>query len=257
MEANFLQAVVNILDGAIQRKHAEHRVRGARQQMQNLAKHLQEVQEDERRRLAQAMHDDLGQTITALQLDVAWLTHRLKGVPIAWQRRIESVVTLLDALANAVQHIGTELRPRVLDDLGLKAAIASQLQEARHRTGIASEISWPPEEFGLDKARALAVFRIFQEALTNVLRHAKASRITVRVRQQPDAFYLEVSDNGQGITPAQMAHGTSLGLLGMRERAQLWGGEVTIQSTPGEGTTVVVRLPDTTSAEGRPSWPAL
>jgi glucose-6-phosphate-specific signal transduction histidine kinase len=104
------------------------------------------------------MHDDLGQTITALQLDVAWLTHRLKGVPIAWQRRIESVVTLLDALANAVQHIGTELRPRVLDDLGLKAAIASQLQEARHRTGIASEISWPPEEFGLDKARALRCF---------------------------------------------------------------------------------------------------
>jgi signal transduction histidine kinase len=103
----------------------------------------------------------------------------------------------------------------------------------------------------LDEARALAVFRIFQEALTNVVRHAKASCVAVRVRQQLGAFYLEVSDNGQGVSPAQVEDGTSWGLLGMRERALLWGGEVTIQSTPGEGTTVVVRLPYTGSEEAQ------
>ena len=159
------------------------------------------------------------------------------------------MATLLDELLDAVHHIGTELRPRILDDLGLKAAIESQLQEALHRTGIAYEVSWPSEDLDLDKACALTIFRIFQEALTNVLRHAKASHITVRARQQCDAFCLEVSDNGKGMTPARVAHGTSLGLLGMRERAQLWGGEVTIHSTPREGTTVVVRLPYTASEE--------
>jgi two-component system sensor histidine kinase UhpB len=241
--------VATLLALAIQRKQVEDKWRGARQHMQALAKHLQQVQEDERRHLAQAIHDDLGQTIIGLQLDLAWLAQRVKGVPISWRRRLGSMATQLDELLNAVHHIGTELRPRILDDLGLRAAIESQLQEVLHRTGIASAVSWPSEELRLDKARPLAVFRIFQEALTNVLRHAKASHITVRARQEREAFSLHVSDNGKGITPAQVAHGTSLGLLGMRERAQLWGGEVTIHSTPREGTTVVVRLPYTASEE--------
>jgi signal transduction histidine kinase len=217
--------------------------------MQDLARHLHEVQEAERRHLAQAIHDDLSQTIIRLQLDVVWLAQRLKEGSVARRQRLESMATLLDELLDAVHHIGTELRPRILDDLGLKAAIESQLQEALHRSGIAYEVSWPSEDLDLDKARALTVFRIFQEALTNVVRHAKASRIMVRARQQCDACCLEVSDNGKGMTPARVAHGTSLGLLGMRERAQLWGGEVTIQSAPGKGTTVVVRLPYTASEE--------
>lgn len=128
----------------------------------------------------------------------------------------------------------------------------------KHVTGRASPLRYRgPRRRSVWTRRALAVFRIFQAALTNVLRHAKASRITVRARQQPDAFSLEVSDNGKGITPAQVADGTSVGRLDMGERAQLWGGEVTIQSTAGKGTTVVVRLPDTASAEGTPSWSAL
>jgi signal transduction histidine kinase len=243
--------VASLLDFSCQRNHTEDRVRGERRQMHDLARHLQEVEEGERRRLAQALHDDLGQTITGLQLDVAWLAQHLTGAPVASHRRLESMAQLLDVLHEAVHHIGTDLRPRILDDLGLKAAIVSQLQEAHQRTGIASELSWPSEELLLDKARALALFRIFQEALRNVLRHAKASSVVVRVYQQTDACYLEVSDNGRGITPAQLVDGISLGLLGMHERALFWGGEVTIKGTPSEGTTVVVRLPYTGSEEAQ------
>jgi signal transduction histidine kinase len=249
-DANFLRAVANILDLTIERQHAqwqtrqaEDRWRGALSHLEALAGRVREVHEHERQRLAREMHDDLGHRITGLQLDAAWLIKGLRRSPSAWRQRLEAMAAQLDDLLDAVHRLGTELRPGILDDLGLQAAIESYLHEARRRTGLAYEVSFPPEGIRLDPARALTVFRIFQEALTNVLRHAKASRVTVRTRQHLDAFYLEVSDNGRGIKPAQITASASLGLLGMRERAQLWDGEVTIQSRPGESTTIAVRIP--------------
>jgi len=143
----------------------------------------------------------------------------------------------------AVRRIGTELRPDILDDLGLTAAIEWQLQDVCRRSGMTYRLDLPAGEIALGQAQTTAIFRIFQEALTNVLRHAAAAKIRVRMDQQPHALVLEIADDGRGITPAQLTARDSMGLLSMRERAHLWSGEVTIAGTPANGTVVSVRMP--------------
>jgi DNA-binding NarL/FixJ family response regulator len=149
----------------------------------------------------------------------------------------------VDVLGKAIRRIGTGLRPTVLDALGLTAALEWQLQDVCQRTGLAYTLHIPEEGLALDQARSTAVFRIFQEALTNVVRHAEATSLAVRLSQYADAWLMEVADNGKGITPEQLTNPTSLGLLGMRERAHLWGGDVIIQGGPDAGTTVTIRVP--------------
>jgi PAS domain S-box-containing protein len=242
--------IVSVVQDIAERKRAEEKTRQAEQtlrsfqeQLRDLATHLQERQEEERRCIAREIHDELAQTLTALKIDTSWLMRRLDKAPRAVQERLKEMGALLETLVNSVRRIGTELRPDVLDDLGLTAAIEWQLQDVHKRTGIDYELSLPSEDIPLDQGRATAMFRIFQEALTNVLRHAEASKAVVRVMQQADALLLEVADDGKGITPEQLTDRTSLGLLSMRERALLWGGELTIQGKAGEGTRVTVRLP--------------
>jgi two-component system sensor histidine kinase UhpB len=242
--------IVSVVQDITERKLAEEKTRQAEQtlrsfqeQLRDLATHLQERQEEERRCIAREIHDELAQTLTALRIDTSWLMRRLDKAPRAVQERLKEMGALLETLVNSVRRIGTELRPDVLDDLGLTAAIEWQLQDVHKRTGIDYELSLPSEDIPLDQWRATAMFRIFQEALTNVLRHAEASKAVVRVMQQADALLLEVADDGKGITPEQLTDRTSLGLLSMRERALLWGGELTIQGKAGEGTRVTVRLP--------------
>jgi PAS domain S-box-containing protein len=224
---------------------AEHALRSSREQLRALTTHLQNRQEEERRRLAREIHDELGQALTVLKIDIAWLSSRLGAADTSCRERLQGMTTQLDALATSVHRIGTELRPGLLDDLGLTAAIEWQLQEVCKRTGLACESVLPADDLVIDQAQATAMFRIFQESLTNVLRHADADKITVRLTQQPDALLLEVSDNGKGITPRQLRDRKALGLLSMRERAHLWGGHVTITGGPGEGTTVTLRMPHT------------
>jgi signal transduction histidine kinase len=242
--------IVSVVQDITERKRAEEKTKQAEQtlrsfqeQLRDLATHLQERQEEERRCIAREIHDELAQTLTALKIDTSWLMRRLDKAPRAVQERLKEMGALLETLVNSVRRIGTELRPDVLDDLGLTAAIEWQLQDVHKRTGIDYELSLPSEDIPLDQGRATAMFRIFQEALTNVLRHAEASKAVVRVMQQADALLLEVADDGKGITPEQLTDRTSLGLLSMRERALLWGGELTIQGKAGEGTRVTVRLP--------------
>ena len=153
------------------------------------------------------------------------------------------MAALLDTVVHAVRRIGTDLRPDMLDDLGLTAAIEWQLQEVCKRTGMAYQLELPAEEIALGQAQTTAIFRIFQEALTNVLRHAAAKKVRVCVGPQPNALVLQIADDGRGITPEQLTARDSLGLLSMRERAHLWGGEVTIAGQPGSGTLVSVRIP--------------
>src|SRR5919108_232962 len=217
--------IVSVVQNITERKVAEEKTRQAEQtlrsfqeQLRDLATHLQERQEEERRCIAREIHDELAQTLTALKIDISWLMRRLDKAPRAVQERLKEMGALLDTLVNSVRRIGTELRPDVLDDLGLTAAIEWALQEMHKRTGMPYELSLPPEDIPLDQGRATAMFRIFQEALTNVLRHAEASKVVVRVMQHADALLLEVADDGKGITPAQLTDRTSLGLLSMRER---------------------------------------
>jgi two-component system sensor histidine kinase UhpB len=224
-------------------REAEQAIRSAQEQLRALTSHLQQRQEEERRRLAREIHDELAQALTALKLDVAWLSRCLSAADPACRERLHDMAAMLDRLVDSVRRIGTELRPDILDDLGLAAAIEWHLQEVRKRTGMACELSLPAEEIPLDQERATAMYRIFQEALTNVLRHAEASRIAVRLAREADALVLQVADDGKGMTPDRAADHRALGLLNMQERAHLWGGAVTIASRPGQGTTVTVRLP--------------
>jgi signal transduction histidine kinase len=150
---------------------------------------------------------------------------------------------LIDSTIQSVRRIATELRPGVLDDLGLMAAIEWQAQEFQTRTGIRCQVTLPVEDVTLDAASSTAIFRIFQEILTNVARHGSATSVSVSLKEQAGNLVLEAQDNGKGIAESEISSPKSLGLLGMRERALPFGGEVKIRGTPGKGTTVTVRIP--------------
>jgi PAS domain S-box-containing protein len=224
-------------------RHAEHALRDSREQLRALTTHLQERQEEERRRIAREIHDELGQALTVLKIDLAWLATRFGATEPLYQQRFRDMSGLVDTLVTAVRRISTALRPEILDDLGLTAAIEWQLQEVCQRTGLAYDLELPAEDLTVEPALATAMFRIFQEALTNILRHAAASKVTVQLTQQPEMLTLVIIDNGRGITPCQLADRASLGVLSMRERAHLWGGDIIIQGKPDLGTTVTLQMP--------------
>lgn len=234
-----------------QAQRAEQALQASHAQFRALAIHLQTQQEEERRRIAREIHDELAQALTVLKIDVAWLSQQLHPTAVRPRERLKDMSLMLDSLVGAVRRIGTELRPGILDDLGLVAAIEWQLQEVHKRTGLMYALTLPEEDIALDQARATGMFRIFQEALTNVLRHASAQKVTVRLAQEPEALVLEVADDGKGITPEQLTDRGPLGLLSMRERAHLLGGEVTIQGKACEGTKVTLRMPNEASNEAK------
>lgn len=221
----------------------EQALRQSHTRLRRLARHQQQMQERASARMAREIHDELAQLLTSLQIDIAWLMQQRPLAP-AMQERLRSMSAQIDHLDKAVHRIAMELHPRLLDDLGLLAAIEWRLEEVQQHTGLTYDLQVPSEPLSeLDADRTAALFRIFQEALTNVVRHAEASRVAVWVRQDAEDVYLEIMDNGKGIAAAQQNHRDALGLLGMHERAQMWGGEVHVDSQPGSGTTISVRLP--------------
>jgi signal transduction histidine kinase len=236
------------------REQAEDEQRRSFKQLRALAGRIQTAREEERARVAREIHDELGQALTAIKIDLTALLPNVLADPAPDLQRQQTVFRLLDEAIYSVRRIATDLRPGVLDDLGLMAAIEWAVDEFQARTGIESYVSLPDADLALDAQSATALFRILQEALTNVARHARATQVAVRLAQDGGDLSLEVRDNGRGIREEQMADGRSLGVLGMRERAILLGGEFSIASTPENGTTVAVRIPqaDTmTSREGR------
>ncbi|HSB72803.1 MAG TPA: PAS domain S-box protein, partial [Candidatus Methylomirabilis sp.] len=232
-----------ILRDITERKQAEEQLRDSREQLRALAARLQSVREDERTRIAREIHDKLGQALTALKLDLAWIAPRLPVDRPALLEKARALLGLLDAAIQSVRRIATELRPGVLDDLGLVAAIEWQAQEFQSRTGITCEFSSGQADLALPPEVGTAVFRICQETLTNVARHAHATQVRIGLEADGGQLVLTVADNGRGITEQELANRTSLGLLGMRERALLLGGQVGIAGRPGGGTTVTVRIP--------------
>jgi PAS domain S-box-containing protein len=212
-------------------------------QLRNLSAYLQKAREEERTRISHEVHDELGQALTALKIDLSFLK---KGLPRDQQAAVEKVVSmsdLVDATIQSVKRISTDLRPGMLDHLGITAAVEWQAEEFAKRTGIPCTIASEPEEISLDRDRTTTVFRIFQETLTNVARHAKATQVAVLMRAGADGLTLEVRDNGKGITESQVSDPGSLGLLGIRERVNDWGGSLTISGSRDTGTTVAVRIP--------------
>ena len=229
------------------RKRAEKILFRSFEQLRALTARLQSVREEERARMAREIHDELGQALTAIKIDLASLVNDLP--PDQKQAvRVESIMKLIDGTIQTVRRISTELRPGILDDLGLVAAVEWAAEEFEARTGTTCAVSVPPGDLALDPERATALFRIFQETLTNVARHANATEVDVRLANDKRDVSLEVRDNGKGISEEQRVAANALGIRGMLERALLLGGELTINGAPGKGTTVRVRIPQTERA---------
>jgi PAS domain S-box-containing protein len=224
------------------RHQASEQIRVSREQLRALASRLQKVREEERTGIAREIHDELGQALTGLKLDIAWMKRRLpkNHEMMAW---CASIIERIDQTLTSVRRIATELRPSVLDQLGLEAALEWQGQEFSTRTGIEVGIEIATTGQPLPDDLGSSAFRILQESLTNVARHSQATYVTIRLTQTADLLVLEVTDNGVG-APSQCVEGTkSLGVIGMRERALACGGEFTITGHPDRGTTVVLRVP--------------
>jgi signal transduction histidine kinase len=214
-------------------------------QLRALAARLQTVREDERSRAAREIHDELGQVLTAIKLEFTALLQELPGDQEPVSQRSQSILKLLDEAIQSIRRIATELRPGILDDLGLAAAVEWVAEEFQSRTGTKVHVSLPGTDIAIDRERATALFRILQETLTNVARHANATEVSVRLAQEDGMLILEVRDNGKGIREEELSANNSLGILGMRERAVLLGGELIISGVPGLGTTVRVQIPET------------
>lgn len=243
------QAIQVVVRDITERKHVEEELRNSREQLRALAAHMESVREEERSRMAREVHDELGQMLTGLKIDLSWIAARLTSEQSGLLQKVRTMETLIDGTIQSVRRISAQLRPGVLDDLGLIAAVEWQAQDFQVRMGIECEFIAPLQECELDRDVSTAVFRIFQEALTNIVRHAKATRVTILLQAEADWLTLEVTDNGCGITEQELTNRHSLGLLGMRERALLFGGEVSVTGHPGDGTTVTVVMPLKCSAQ--------
>ncbi len=236
------------------RKRAEERLRDSREQLRALAAYLQSVREEERTRLAREMHDEVDQALAALQADLSSVESKLtEGTsPSSLSSALERLKTLPDAvnaIMAAIRRMVTELRPPVLDDLGLEAAIEWQIRQFEERTGIKCEWDSKVRNLKLDPEQATALFRIFQETLTNIVRQAKATKVSVHLKEEGGELVLEIQNDGRTITRRETSGRQSLDLLGMRERATLLEGEVSIVSGEGKGTLVGVRVPLHRAAE--------
>lgn len=230
------------------RQRLEERLRESEQQFRALSVRVQAAREEEGTRIAREIHDQLGSALASLK----WELEGLDKEFAAWndqpgeealRRKVQVMLKLTDALIDAVRRIASELRPSVLDDLGIVEAIEWLGKQFQDRTGIIFRYSIPQTRVSLNPDQATAAFRIFQEALTNILRHAGATRIHVAVKQRPHAFVLMVRDNGKGLIAENKSGQNSLGLLGMRERARLVGGRIWLRSVEGAGTTIMLRIP--------------
>ncbi|HMK43977.1 MAG TPA: ABC transporter substrate binding protein [Dissulfurispiraceae bacterium] len=232
-----------IMRDMTERKRVEEQLRNSQALLRNLSAHLQSVREEERRQIATEIHDELGQILTALKLDLSWLRRRLDKEKSDLSSSVQTMMGIVDRTIEVVQRISAELRPGVLDYLGLEAALEWQGEEFRKRSGIECDLTIDAEEIPLDRDRATAVFRIFQEALTNVIRHAGATKVQVRVSVQNGALAMKIQDNGKGITDAQLSSATSFGIIGIRERVRFLGGDVHIVGVPEAGTVLDVTIP--------------
>jgi PAS domain S-box-containing protein len=221
----------------------------AAEAVRQLAARLEVAREQERKVIAREIHDELGQALTALRMDLSWLRARLPKTAANLTAKADEMGAVVEKTIRAVRRIATDLRPPILDDLGLVAALEWQAEDLADRTGV--QIDLDLDDVDLDEGRATAVFRIFQEALTNIARHAKAGRVQVTLEATPREIMLQVQDDGRGMEKTDLTDPRSLGLLGMRERSMAWGGTLDIKTRPGKGTIIVLRLPREDAEEGR------
>jgi PAS domain S-box-containing protein len=230
-------------------KEAEYKLRAYSEQLKNLSVKQDKIREEERTRIARELHDELGQMLTVLKMDISLAYQKTKAkygeeFISTFTEEIDSIDDRIDTIIRSVQRITAELRPELLDDLGLAEAIELQVQEFSSRTNLAFSYTNDAGSLKhLDDERATAIFRIFQEALTNVLRHSRATKVDVYLYEENSYLFLIVQDNGKGISREDIDHPDSLGLTGMKERCQFIGGEISFSGKKGKGTKVMLKIP--------------
>jgi two-component system sensor histidine kinase UhpB len=235
--------VLSIARDITERKQAEEKLRRTSKLLRELATHLQTIREEERTMIAQEIHDELGQVLTALKIQVSLLANKLNSDQEPLKQKFNSLSRMIDSSVESVQKISSKLRPGILDELGLIAAIEWQTEEFEKLTNIKCSLVIPKEELNLGKEKSTAIFRIFQEALTNIARHSEASRVQISLLNYQSNISLEIQDNGRGIAQEQVKDFKSLGIHGMEERAMVFGGQVYIEGFAGRGTKVKVEIP--------------
>jgi signal transduction histidine kinase len=236
-------------DATVRRENlrAAAALKASERALRELAEAMNVVREEEKARIARELHDELGQVLTAMDLEIAWVGRKLNSGNAELNGKIESIRGMINGAVDKVRRIAGDLRPAALDELGLAAAIDWQLKQLRNLTGAEIELRLSHDEFSIGEEVAVAAFRIVQESLTNIARHAQASKVTVCAEHQADTLTIEVIDNGGGMAKSGAKPGAvgsrTVGLLGMRERAQQLGGHLVVESEAGGGTTVRAVLP--------------
>ena len=239
----FSSGEVWILNDITQKVIAEEKLIKSRDQLKKLSEHLQAAREEERAKIAREVHDDLGQSLTALKMDVVWLKKNRQVKQEVLSEKLDSMVDVINQTIKTIQRIGTELRPKLLDDLGLISAIEWQTREFQNRSGIKCKINLINDSIDLNNNASLTIFRIFQEALTNIARHSKADSVDVTIKTNAKDFYLSIYDNGVGTPKNKLEASTSIGIIGMKERADIVGGHVQIKTDSKKGTEIIVVIP--------------
>ena len=235
----------SILSDITRRKSTEMELQISTRQLHQLTAHLQSVREEERTNIARDIHDDLGQAMTALKMDLSEMEEQLltnRGIE-KLAELVKADLEIVKASIQSVQRICTQLRPNLLEHFGLGAALEWQAEEFQKRYGIECKVNLIPADIIVDEEYSTVLFRIFQEALTNVQRHAKATKITTSLSDQGDSTILQIADNGVGIDKENLSKSNSFGLMGMRERVQILNGELRITGSQKTGTTITVIIP--------------
>ncbi|MFC1926136.1 PAS domain S-box protein [Chloroflexota bacterium] len=235
--------VLTLARDITERKQAEAALKKSHRELRNLSRHLQSIREEERTAIAREIHDELGQTLTALKLDLYWVNKRLPKEMELLRVKIGEMLKTVGTTLETASRITAELRPAILDDLGLVTAIRWWAEEFEKRTNIRCQSIIRVADNNLGKELSTAIFRIFQEALTNVARHANATNVNICLKEDKGDLVLKIADNGKGIEKKVVTSSRSFGLIGMRERTIACGGIITIKGTLGKGTFITLRVP--------------
>jgi PAS domain S-box-containing protein len=226
-----------------QRRQVEQEIEISRKQLQHFTEHLEHILEEERKRISRELHDELGQLLTILKFDLSWL--RLEGAKFGSDviAKINSMMDSLNEALASVKRISKEIRPPQLDALGLGGALKWDIDQVEKKTGLKGIVTIEPAEFEVKGQISTVLYRIFRESLTNVIRHAQAQNVYIRLSHKPNSIVLSIRDDGRGITKKELAGLTSLGFVGMRERVRMIGGTLTVEGKHGKGTMISVEVP--------------
>jgi PAS domain S-box-containing protein len=225
------------------RKKSEEEILQKNEQLKNLTSHLQKIREEERTIISREIHDELGQQLTALKMDIDWIKHKQNNPDKAVVAKLEEMLQMSDGLINTIRRISSDLRPAIIDDLGLIAALEWKCNDFEEKMGVTCQFISTVRERRFENHLGINTFRILQESLTNVSRHAAAKSVTVSLTENENELHLEITDDGKGISNERIRNGKTLGIIGMKERAALLGGRLIIEGTENQGTRTKLILP--------------